>query len=153
GIDRDHEVVAAILAPLAGARVGLVEGGGLLFRTARERYSQTELGRDGRVVPLRAVVRPQHLDQLGRAVPRHLGDDPVAVLGSARPPPAELAHARSAAGRIEAPAAVRDVRTAEESADGIGVPGGTVSGRASYDGSSAGASFACASRSSCASAS
>src|SRR5262249_17533065 len=104
-------------------------------------------------VPFRPVVGPEDFHEVGWAVPRHLGDHPVAVLGSVAPAPVELANTRAAAGGLEAPAAARQVRAAEESSDGVGVPVGTGSGGVSYDGSSAGASFACGSRSSCASAS
>jgi len=78
-----------------------------------------------------AIVGTQHFDQVSRAVPRDLGDDPVAVLGRVRALPSQLAHARPAAGGIERPTAAREVRAAEDTPQCVGVPCGTISGCAS----------------------
>src|SRR5205085_5139693 len=106
-------------------------------------------------VPLGTLVGAEPLDQDRGAVVGNLGDAPVTVLGLE----ASLPHQRTlaappAACGIERPTAARVERAADETSSGaILVCRGFSSGCASYDDSSAGASSACASRSSCASAS
>jgi len=74
------------------------------------------LRRDGRIVPLGAIVGAEDLDQARRSVVRDLGDDVVAVLGPVPAAPRELAAAAApAAGRVERPTAAREDRAAEES--------------------------------------
>src|SRR5262249_56568422 len=104
-----------VLAPRQLGRAQFVKTLRLAERGLREGDSQPELRGDRRVVPLRAVVRAQDLDQVRGTVPRHLGDHPVAVLGRMRTAPAERAHAGPALRGVETPTAAREVRAAEES--------------------------------------
>ena len=151
GVHAEDEGLAQVEAPmpLGGAR--LAAGGRLGQDAIREARAQPELRGDPRVVPLGAVVRPQHLDEVGRPLVRDLRHAPVAVLRPVRTAPGELAApAPPAPGGIEQPSAARRERAADQAPDGRLR---RASGSASCGDSCGAASCACGWRSSCACAS
>ena len=148
-IDREDEPLAQVKASAKLAWSGRREGFGLALGGGIEGLPQAVLRSDGGVVPFRPVVGAEDLDQAG-LVEVHLGDAEVAVLRRRGSLPVKR-NAAAALRRLENPSAA----TGERAADHPSRPAGRAlpSEFSSYGDSCAGASFSCASRSSCACAS